>query len=72
MEALEIRLRLQKIARWRPKRGFASDPIDLGFTPRFFRCFDCGHRLADATPRVIEIAKLRICSRFIASKPACA
>ena len=45
------------------KCDVASDAIDLGFTPRFFPCFDRGHRLADTTPRIIEFAKFRVSSR---------
>jgi hypothetical protein len=61
--ALEASLRFSKIAPWRSKRDFASGAIDLGFTPRFFPRFNCGHCLADATPRFIELAKFRVSSR---------
>ena len=57
--------RFRRVTLRRLQHDFASDAIDLGFTPRFFRCFDCGHRLADAAPGVIEISEVRMGSSQI-------
>jgi hypothetical protein len=35
--------------------------VNLGFAPTFFGRSDRRHRIADAVPSVVELAKLHIC-----------
>src|SRR5262249_44337637 len=55
---LEIRFRFRRIRLWRQQRDLPGHAMDLGLPLSVFACFHCCDRFTNATPGVIELAKL--------------
>ncbi len=57
---LEMRLRFRRVLLGRHQLDFAGRSVDLRLAPFFLGCLHQIHRFADASPRLLELPKLRM------------